>query len=129
MKEKSKNIIIGVLIIIILGFGYYNFFNKEKVIDKGIFQKKQECAQYNNLVKTKIKESGRVFKKETYTIKEIFYSPKLDTCLYAWVIHSTSGITEIYSIGDVFGGEIFTAGISKNSGSLFYKEIRKLKES
>ncbi len=126
----NKNIIIGVLVVfLVAGLGYYNFSDKGKNIDKkSVFQKKQECAQYGDLAKIKIKESGRVFENDTYAIKEIFYSPKLDTCLYAWVIHTTFEPTEIYSIDDVFGGGIFTAGISKNAANLFYEEIIKLKK-
>lgn len=92
-------------IIIVLIFGVYlisniNFSNKD------VFVKKQECVKYYDLANTKIKESGRVFQNDIYTLNEVFYSPKMNTCLYAYTIHG-SLVGEIYSIYDVFGASVY----------------------
>jgi len=126
MKAKNIHIIIFVLVIIIVGYIFYKGVENTQITNDE-FQKKQECSQYNDLVNTKIEESGRVFENDTYLVKEIFYSPQMNTCLYAWVIYTTFDPTEIYSIDDVFGGGIFTVGISDSAENLFYEEINKLK--
>lgn len=86
-------------------FGTYLIFNLN-FSDNDIFLKKQECSKYYDLANTKIKESGRVFQNDTFTLNEVFYSPKLNSCLYAYTI-STSSTGEIYSIYDVFGSSIY----------------------
>lgn len=124
---KNKDIIIIILALTVLVLGYYSFSDKKRDATEIIFQKKQKCSQYSDLVNTKIEESGRVFRLDTYWIDELFYSPKLNTCLYAWRIRTNVGAlgTEtIYSIDDIFGGDVFTSSISEP----FYKEIEKLKK-
>ena len=126
---KENKIVSGIILVLIVVLAVV-YFNKQStgIAGKNEFQKKQECSQYSSLVETKIKESGRVFEKDTFSVKEIFYSPKLNTCLYAWVLHTTFDPKEIYSIDDIFGGGVFTAGISENAEELFYQEITKLKQ-
>lgn len=88
------------------------------------FSKKQECVKYGELVKTRVEDSGRLFEKDTYTIFEIFYSPVLDTCLYAWRINTTFDPEEIYSIDDALsGGGVFTTSLADP----FWKEVERLK--
>ena len=122
---KENKIVGGIILVLVLVLAVI-YFNKQStgIAGKNEFQKKQECSQYSSLVETKIKESGRVFEKDTYSVKEIFYSSKLNTCLYAWVIHTTFDPKEIYSIDDIFGGGIFTGSLPDD----FYKEITKLKQ-
>lgn len=126
---KENKIVSGIVLVLIVVLAIV-YFNKQStgIAGKNEFQKKQECSQYSSLVETKIKESGRVFEKDTFSVKEIFYSSKLNTCLYAWVLHTTFDPKEIYSIDDIFGGGVFTAGISENAEELFYQEIIKLKQ-
>ncbi|MEK7149189.1 MAG: hypothetical protein AAB796_02215 [Patescibacteria group bacterium] len=126
---KENKIASGIILVLVIVLVVI-YFNKQstEIAGKNEFQKKQECSQYSSLVETKIKESGRVFEKDIYSVKEIFYSPKLNSCLYAWVLHTTFDPKEIYSIDDVFGGGVFTVGISENAGELFYQEITKLKQ-
>ena len=126
---KENKIVSGIILVLIMVLAVV-YFSKQStgIAGKSEFQKKQECSQYSGLVETKIKESGRVFEKDTFSVKEIFYSPKLNTCLYAWVLHTTFDPKEIYSIDDIFGGGVFTAGISENAEELFYQEIAKLKQ-
>ncbi len=126
-KFIQENKIVTILVIVvILGIVYFEK-QSTKTVTNSEFQKKQECSQYASLVETKIRESGRVFEKDRYSVKELFYSPKLNTCLYAWIIHTTFDPKEIYSIDDVFGGGIYTGGIAENAEESFYKEISKLK--
>ena len=101
---NNKNIILGGLLVIVSIFALKNsnFLDNKK---DDLFTKKTKCASYTELAHTKIKESGRVFSNDSYTLNEVFYSPKKDTCLYAYTITSpTSG--ELYSIYDLFGGSI-----------------------
>ncbi len=126
---KENKIASGIILVLVIFLAVVYFDKKpNEIAGKNEFQKKQECSQYSSLVETKIKESGRVFEKDTYSVREIFYSPKLNTCLYAWVLHTTFDPKEIYSIDDIFGGGIFTAGISENAEETFYQEIVKLKQ-
>ncbi|MDO8467318.1 MAG: hypothetical protein Q7S83_04255 [bacterium] len=126
---KENKIASGIILVLIVVLAVV-YFDKQsgEIAGKNEFQKRQECSQYTSLVETKIKESGRVFEKDSYSVKEILYSPKLNTCLYAWVLLTTFDPKEIYSIDDIFGGGIFTAGISENAEELFYQEIAKLKQ-
>ena len=124
----KKIIIIVLLSMVFLTSLYFNFSQNKQGNLTSDFQKKQECTKYGDLVNTKIEESGRVFENDTYSVKGIFYSPQLDTCLYAWVLHTTFDPTEIYSIDDIFGVGVFTAGISENSSELFFNEIERLKK-
>jgi hypothetical protein len=126
IKENKIATIIILVLVITLGIVYFEKQPTKTAINSE-FQKKQECSQYASLVETKIKESGRVFEKDSYSVKEIFYSPKLNTCLYAWIIHTTFDPKEIYSIDDVFGGGIYSGGLSKTAEEDFYQEISKLK--
>ncbi len=97
MKKEIKVLLVIILIGIVFLLVKYN--NNSKVNE--IFKKKQECAKYTDLVNKKIIESGRIFTDENYTIDEIFYSPKMNTCLYAYTIHAKRG--ELYNIYDLFG--------------------------
>jgi hypothetical protein len=125
-ENKITTVIIVIILVVILGIVC---FSKQltKTLDNS-FEKKPECSQYSNLVETKIKESGRVFEKDSFSVKEIFYSPRLDTCLYAWVLHTTFDPKEIYSIDDIFGGGVYTSGLSENAEESFYQEITSLKQ-
>jgi hypothetical protein len=107
--DKNTKIVLG----IILGIGLV-FVLKNNLFhtDTDLFKKKQDCSQYHDLVDKKIQESGRVFKNETYTIDEIFYSPKKDTCLYAFTIHTSAGYaSDVYNIYDLFGAGVFGGSI------------------
>jgi hypothetical protein len=119
MDKKTKIILVIVLIIGLFYISKNLFSNKEA----DLFQKKQECSKNYDLVNQKIKDSGRIMSNESYTLNEIFYSPKMNTCLYAYTIH-TGGGEEIYSIYDVFGGDIFGGSLSDE----FQKERTKLKQ-
>jgi hypothetical protein len=92
------------------------------------FVKKQECSKYYELANTKIKENGRVFENDTYVLNEIFYSPKMDTCLYAYTINTNTDPKQIYTIDDLFGGGVFVGGISKNAEIEFSQKITELKK-
>ncbi len=72
-----------------------------------------DCSQYTDLIHRKIKESDRVLKNESYTLNEIFYSPRMNTCLYAFTVHTSQmyGGYDFYLIYDFFGGAIFGGSV------------------
>ena len=117
MKNQKEIIIIGVILIA----GVFFFLNKSTPKTADTFKKKQECSQSYDLANQKIKDSGRVFPQESYTLNELFYSPKMNTCLYAYTIHTSNG--EIYSIYDLFGGDIYGGSIADD----FQKQRAELK--
>lgn len=124
MKNKVITISLTLLVaIFIVGifFELYkgNHFNQ----NSDTFAKKQECTKYADLVNQKIKDSGRVFPGETYVVNEIFYSPTKDSCLYAFTIN-TKGGEELYSVYDIFGGDLYTGTIATE----FQSERTSLKE-
>ena len=117
MKNQKEIIII----LVILTVGAFFFFNKNSPQTADTFKKKEECSENYALANQKIKDSGRVFGSETYTLNELFYSPKMNTCLYAYTIHTSTG--EIYSIYDLFGGDIYGGSIPEE----FQKQRAELK--
>lgn len=52
----------------------------EKQIEDDLFKKKQECATLNK----KMLEFAQEFRSDIYEIQEIFYSPKLNSCMFIW---------------------------------------------
>lgn len=126
---KENKIASGIILVLIVVLAVV-YFNKQStgIAGKNEFQKKQECSQQYDLANIKIKESGRVFQNDTYTLNEIFYSPKMNTCLYAYTIHTTTDPKEIYTIDDLFGGSVFTGGLSKTAETDFTQKIAELKK-
>lgn len=124
-ENKVTSLIIFALIVVLL---IIYLKRSKEIVSKNEFQKKKECSQQYVLANTKIKESGRVFKDDTYTLNEIFYSPKTNSCLYAYTIHTTFDPKEIYTIDDLFGGSIFTGGLSKTAEADFNQKIAELKK-
>ena len=126
---KENKIASGIILVLVIVLAVVYFDRQPKEIaGKNEFQKKQECSQQYDLANTKIKESGRVFQNDTYTLNEIFYSPKMNTCLYAYTIHTTTDPKEIYTIDDLFGGGVFTGGLSKTAETDFSQKIIELKK-
>ena len=113
-----------ILIVILFASFLVSNINLQK---RDNFSKKQECSKYYELANTKIKESGRDFQNDTYTVNEIFYSPQMNTCLYAYTIHTNTDPKVIYTIDDIFGGSVFVGGISQTAEADFYKKITELK--
>ncbi len=124
MNNKTLIVIVSLIAFAGITFAYVN---QEKQKDLA-FEKKQECSQYSDLVDQRIKESGRVFENDSFTVQEIFYSPKMNSCLYAYTIYTTLDPKELYSIDDLFGGSIYSGGIAPDAKETFYKEISDLKK-
>jgi len=127
-KYIKENKIVFVIILVLIFVGIY--FNKQSlgIKEKNEFSKKQECSRQYDLINTKIKESGRVFENDTYILNEIFYSPKMNTCLYAYTINTNTDPKKIYTIDDLFGGSVFVGGISKTAEVDFNQKILELKK-
>lgn len=126
IKENKIAICVILVLVVVLLVVYFNKQSAE-ITGKNEFSKKQECSKQYDLANTKIKESGRVFENDTYTLNEIFYSPKMNTCLYAYTIHTTDP-KNIYTIDDLFGGSVFVGGISENAEVDFNQKIIELKK-
>ncbi len=126
MKLAKTHLITLLVLALVLVVGFFVFGHKAS--DKAVFEKKQTCSQYSDQVNKKITDSGRVFEKDSFTVTEIFYSPKMDTCLYAYVIHTTAELKEIYSIDDLFGGSVYTGGLAPDAEKSFYEKIEELKK-
>jgi hypothetical protein len=125
---KKVNIAISILIVVAITTASFFILNSRNNSEKSVFEKKQECAKYTSLANKKISESGRVFEKDSFTLNEIFYSPKMDTCLYAYTIYTTFDPREIYSIDDLFGGSVYTGGLAANAEKSFFQKIEELKK-
>ncbi|MFZ2706551.1 MAG: hypothetical protein WAY88_00260 [Minisyncoccia bacterium] len=104
MNKKIITIIV-IICAIVLFFIYINKSSRVGINDTN-------CSQYTDLINRKIKESDRVLKNEGYTLNEIFYSPRMNTCLYAFTVHTSQmyGGSDLYFIYDFFGGAIFGGG-------------------
>ena len=126
MKLTKTHLIILLVLALVLVVGFFTFGHKTS--DKTVFEKKQTCSQYGDQVNKKITDSGRVFEKDSYTVNEIFYSPKMDTCLYAYTIHTQGEPKEIYSIDDLFGGSVYTGGLAPDADKSFYEKREELKK-
>lgn len=106
--DKNTKIILG--IILVIGLFYIskntNLFEK----DTKISENKQGCSQYEDLINKKIQESERVLKNEKYILNEIFYSPQINTCLYAFTVEESDiyGGKKSYYIYDFFKEAIFS---------------------
>lgn len=125
MKQTIKQNWFKVVIVLLFGAFLLSNINLSR---NNTFVKKQECSKYYELANTKIKESGRVFENDTYVLNEIFYSPKMDTCLYAYTINTSTDPKQIYTIDDLFGGGVFVGGISKTAEMEFNQKITELKK-
>lgn len=109
MEKKTQVLLVAILII---GIFYISQNGNPFQKNTDTFKKKQECGQYSDLANQKIKDSGRVMSGESYTVNEIFYSPSKDSCLYAYTIN-TGGGGELYSVYDLFGGDVYTGTIAE----------------
>ena len=122
MKEKE---IIKLLIIFTLGIfsGYLIFNNNSGEINSTIidtnkisFEKREKCANYRDKAQEQLEET---YKMATPYFYDIFYSPKIDSCIYTHGL-LLAGISpnEIgnFKIVDYFSGEtIFSVGYDNSS--------------
>ena len=93
MTKMNKNILIGVLILLVVVLGYYAFSNKEKdslqneteqVVARtetnDYFAQNQECLKYKGEIVTKLENKNSPFGDAS--LEQIFYSPKVNSCVY-----------------------------------------------
>lgn len=121
--EKTKNIIIAVLTVVLIGSLYFNFQLKSetsnnieqttsKVSADALFEKKQECASYRPAIEKKLEELN--FQNEnivtTNHLDEIWFSPSMNTCLYSsnefWQYLKEKKIEYQYNIYDYLGNNL-----------------------
>lgn len=71
-------------------------FNSKWLSDSEVFEKKKECANYD--IKKDIEQNWWSYSKK-YTIDEIFYSPKRNTCIWLVSLYSDNWIDKwLYDI-------------------------------
>ncbi len=101
--------IITIIVIICAVVLFFIYINKSSRVGST----NTDCSQYTDLINRKIKESDRVLKNERYSLNEIFYSPRMNTCLYAFTVHTSQiyGGSDLYFIYDFFGGAIFGGSV------------------
>lgn len=91
-KNKSKNIVISVLVVLLglsLYFGFFNndvLFSKNSVSKQDLFKQKQECGSYRNDVE-KLLQKDQELSLSREIFDEVFYSPSLNTCLYSYTVN------------------------------------------
>lgn len=68
------------------------------------FAKKQECAKYLPQVEQEIDEI-QTFTGNSATKPEVFYSPKLDTCISTWTLDNDDDTFRAFQINDLFTNE------------------------
>jgi len=129
--DKGKNLIIGILVIL-LGVSVYFNFQKENVpseqqnkapqtsrlSDDDLFQKKQECQQYREQIEAKLKElaffNPDTGYQSTSFLEKLFFSPKANTCLYVvkeWGLVNKKLTWETLTLNDALTGEILTSSL------------------
>ncbi|KND51239.1 MAG: hypothetical protein ABA06_02925 [Parcubacteria bacterium C7867-001] len=135
--EKYKNVAIGTLALLLLTSLYFNFENRttsatEKVATVSqdeLFQKKQECQGYQTSIEAKLKTldfyNPDTNYQTTHFLKEIFFSPKANTCLYIeqeWGLQNNKLVDEIYTLNDALTGEILTSSIQDKTNSNYLQQ-------
>lgn len=118
----KKLFIIIILLFLISGCGRNTDLDKE-------FEKKKECAEYREAIQEKLEMDYPNTSTMAFRLEEVFYSPRLNTCLYAYQL---SYPNHIYSqnIIDYFTNEtVWLESNDNNSNiqSLFNKELEYLK--
>ena len=71
------------LLIFILSGCSYKIVKNNEVGGDNVFSKKTECAQLISRLQTNIQEKEDIY-TSGYQIRQVFYSPRLDTCLMAY---------------------------------------------
>ncbi|OIO76794.1 hypothetical protein AUJ87_02065 [Candidatus Gracilibacteria bacterium CG1_02_38_174] len=104
-------------------------WNGEKQTKDDLFKKKQECAKNISQVEKEFSEWKSNY-TEGHKLYELFYSPKLNTCLKAYTL--IGGLTErvtVYAIDDIFSKEnIFQKSTGEVSDfEVFENKIKELK--
>lgn len=134
----KKNLIIGILVVVLGVSAYFNFQEKRtsndqiessqssQLSEENLFQKKQECQQYRTQIEAKLKELD-FFNPETgyqgvNFLEKLFYSPKANTCLYVakdWGFVNKKLTWETLTLNDALTGEIITSSL-REMGSQEY---------
>ena len=119
MIQESKNIFILILILLTLAMGTYIIVKRYKYSEpnEALFDKRESCA--NN------KENAKKQLSETYSLAnsyfyDIFYSSKMDTCIYSYGLVLTGNPPDemgSFVISDYFTGETFFSINYDNSSS------------
>lgn len=82
MKKITSFSVLFLLIFILTGCSYKIVKNNE-VDSDSFFSKKTECAQLISRLQSSIQEKEDIY-TSGYQIRQVFYSPRLDTCLMAY---------------------------------------------
>ena len=82
MKKIVGFSVLFLLIFILSGCSYKILKNNE-IDSNNVFSKKTECAQLISKLQSSIQEKEDIY-TSGYQIRQVFYSPRLDTCLMAY---------------------------------------------
>lgn len=104
---RSRNITMGLLVLLIVGFGYFILNgNQRDVLPKEITQndtknKVNYFAQNQTCLKYKTNLENKLAQKKPYasSLEQIFYSPKQNSCLYVRyedLANDTENLTRYY---------------------------------
>ena len=143
MKKNYIQIVSIILVTLVIGFllgtQYSQFIIQNKSGDnnnKDIFHKKQECQKYKNEIEIQLEDEDLIISKtgvQTFnSLDEIFYSPKLDSCLYV----STDTMylygvrnSEIPSLSDALTGETMLTMIREWGADDYYELSEQFKDA
>lgn len=129
----KKNIIIGILVIILGTSLYFNFQESgtsdnsgkissptQQIGNEDLFQKKQECQKYTSQIEKKLEESAfsnpQTGAQTFSALEKIFYSPKVNSCLYVaeeWFLVKGKKESETWTLVDVLSGETLLSGFGE----------------
>jgi hypothetical protein len=109
--KRSTNVFwsaIGMIIIAV--FIAFNLHNKD---GGNIFSKKEECFKYQNQIVNFVKTQNQTNKTnlgshDFYVFHELFYSPKVDSCLYVMQTSyddSSGGTFSAWGIDDILSNQ------------------------
>lgn len=88
------------------------------------FQRKQECAKYSTKIESVIDKNKKEDPSYFGSVKEIFYSPKLDSCVYiisSFWTNSAGKIISAEDLIDVLTSKLLLTKLSVSS----YAEVEK----
>lgn len=104
----KKSLLLIFLAAIVLAGCSMSTTPKSTMTTDQLFQKKQECAQYKDKIEKELAEQTDKENGKYMILKEIFYSPKANSCLYYanWWFTASEGFIELNWVIDYLSDEM-----------------------